>query len=253
MSLGGKTALVTGGGRGIGRAVAHRLAKEGARVVVTGRTASELDAVARETGGVGVPMDLCDRASIAAALEDVAARVGPVDVLINNAGIAESAPYDRTGDEMWDRIMAVNATGAFTLCRALVPAMVARGWGRVINVASNAGRTGYAYTVAYCASKHAVVGVTRALAVELARTGVTVNAVCPGWVETKMTEEATARIARTTGRSADDATRALEKMSPQNRLMTPEEVAYVIVTLCADEARGVNGQAIPLDGGQVMA
>ncbi len=189
MFLTGRTALVTGAGRGIGRAVAERLAREGARVVVAGRTRAELDAAAAALSGVALPVDVADRASIAAALDALRRDGVHVDVLVNNAGAAESAPLDRTSDELWDRMMAVNAGGAFALCRALIPPMIAAGWGRVINVASNAGLTGYAYTAAYCASKHAVVGLTRAIAMEVARTPVTVNAVCPGWVDTQLLSE----------------------------------------------------------------
>ncbi|MFO0757265.1 MAG: SDR family NAD(P)-dependent oxidoreductase [Byssovorax sp.] len=253
MNLDGKTALVTGGGRGIGRAIAVRLAALGARVVVTGRTSREIDEVAAQTGGLSLRMDLADRASIQGGLKILAERAGPVDILVNNAGISESAPYDRTSDEVWDRLLEVNVTAAFALCRALIPPMIGRGFGRVVNVASNAGLTGYAYTAAYCASKHALVGLTRALAVELARTEVTVNAVCPGWVDTQMAGEAAARIAGKTGRSPEEARKALEGMSPQKRLVLPAEVAHVVAMLCAPEARSIHGQAIPIDGGQVMS
>jgi NAD(P)-dependent dehydrogenase (short-subunit alcohol dehydrogenase family) len=252
MFLTGRTALVTGGGRGIGRAIAERLAREGARVVVAGRTRHEVDQAATELGGVGVVMDVADRASIAHGLAVVAEKAGPVAILVNNAGAAESAPLDKTSDEVWDRMLAVNATAAFTLCRALIPPMVERGWGRVINVASNAGLTGYAYTAAYCAAKHAVVGLTRAIALEVARTPVTVNAVCPGFVATRLADEAVERIVKKTGRSAEDARRSLEAMSPQRRLVEPDEVAHVVVMLCGEAARSVHGQAIAIDGGQVM-
>jgi NAD(P)-dependent dehydrogenase (short-subunit alcohol dehydrogenase family) len=248
MSLPGRRALVTGGGRGIGRAVALRLAEAGAHVLVAGRTAAEIEETAAAAGGAAVPLDVRDRAAIAALPE----RIGAVDILVNNAGIAGSAPFDRTSDELWDDMLAVNVTSAFLLSRALGPAMVKAGWGRVINIASNAGLSGYSYTVAYCASKHAMVGLTRALATEIARSGVTVNAVCPGWVNTKMTDDAVARIVKKTGRSEADAKRSLEGMSPQGRLVEPIEVAHAVAMLCEESARSIHGQAIVVDGGQVQ-
>ena len=253
MFLTGRTALVTGGGRGIGRAIAERLQQEGARLVIAGRTRPEVDHVAKGLGGVGVVMDVADRASIAHGLATIAEKVGHVEILINNAGAAESAPLDKTEDELWDRMMAVNAGSTFALCRALVPPMVKRRWGRVINVASNAGLTGYAYSSAYCAAKHAVVGLTRAIALEVARSPVTVNAVCPGFVSTRLADEAIARIVKKTGRSTEDARRSLEAMSPQQRMVEPDEVAHVVAMLCSEAARSVNGQAIAIDGGQVMS
>lgn len=254
MSLEGKLALITGGGRGIGKAIAERLAQDGARVVVTGRTQAEIDEVASTTGGIALRMDVADRAAIAAALDEIIKERGlHVDILVNNAGASESAPFDKTSDELWDRMLAVNVTSAFTLCRTLIPPMIARGFGRVINIASNAGLTGYAYTTAYCAAKHAMVGMTRAIAIEIARHPVTINCVCPGWVRTRMAEEAASRIAKKTGRDAAEATRALEAMSPQRRMVEPSEVAHVTAMLCSPEARGIHGQAIPVDGGQVMS
>lgn len=252
MSLQGRLAWVTGGGRGIGRAIALRLAREGAKIVVTGRTRADLEAVAAETGGLAIVADVSDRKALDLTVAEVASRAGNVDILVNNAGIADSAPLDRTSDELWDRLLEVNATAPFRLCRALVPGMVQRGWGRVINIASNAGVSGYAYTAAYCASKHALVGLTRALAVDLAPTGVTINAVCPGWVDTQMAADAADRISRKTGRAPADARKALENMSPQRRLITPEEVAHVVATLCDDAARGIHGQALVIDGGQIL-
>jgi NAD(P)-dependent dehydrogenase (short-subunit alcohol dehydrogenase family) len=253
MFLAGKTALVTGGGRGIGRAIATVLAGHGARVVVAGRTVAELDETAHAVGGLALRMDAADRASVQAALEELAARAGRVDILVNNAGVAESAPFDRTTDAMWDWMMAVNVGSAFALCRALIPPMITAGWGRVINLASNAGLTGYAYSSAYCASKHAMIGMTRALAVEIARTGITVNSVCPGWVNTHMADEAVRRIAEKTGKGEEQARKALEAMSPQRRLVEPDEVAHVVAMLCSDQARSIHGQSIPVDGGQVMS
>lgn len=253
MSLEGKTALVTGGGRGIGRAIAERLAADGAKVVVTGRTEAEIEQVAQATGGVALRLDVTDRAAVSAAIEALSGRGLHIDVLVNNAGAAESAPFDKTPDAIWDQMMAVNATSAFLLCRALIPKMIARGFGRAVNVASNAGLTGYAYSSAYCASKHAMIGMTRAIALEIARTPVTINAVCPGWVQTRMADEAVARIARKTGRDEAEASKQLTAMSPQRRMIQPSEVAHVVAMLCGDEARGIHGQALAIDGGQVMS
>lgn len=246
--LAGRLALVTGGGRGIGAAIARALAKAGARVVVCGRKKPDLDVVARETGGIAIECNLADRA----ATDKMLASVGDVAVLVNNAGIAESAPLERTSDEVWDRIVELDVTAPFRLTRATVPGMVKAGWGRIINVASNAGVTGYGYSAAYCAAKHALVGFTRALAIDLARTNVTINALCPGWVETQMAEEAVTRIAAKTGRSVEEARTSLASMSPQRRMITPEEVAHAAVMLCSHEARGIHGQTLVIDGGAVL-
>jgi NAD(P)-dependent dehydrogenase (short-subunit alcohol dehydrogenase family) len=245
-----RVALVTGGGKGIGEAIARRLAREGLRVVVLGRSAAELERVATEIHGLAVPCDLTDAEAMEASLAVVARAFGPVDVLVNNAGLAESVPFEKTTDALWERTLALNVTAPMRLCRALVPAMAKRGWGRVVNVASNAGLRGYAYTAAYCASKHALVGLTRALAVEYASRGVTINAVCPGFVDTAMAARSVAKIASATQRSVEAARATLEALSPQRRLMTAEEVAHVVWCLVPHEARGVHGQCIALDGGQ---
>ena len=252
MFLSGKTALVTGGSRGIGKAVARRLAREGARVIVTARTVSDLDAVAAETGGIAIPLDVSDRAAIAGFIADLKARDLHVDILVNNAGIAASMPFDRTPETLWDQIFAVNLTAPFLLTRGLVPAMITAGGGRVVQIASNAGLTGYAYTSAYCASKAALIGYTRSVAMEIARSGVTINAVCPGWVETDMAAAAVQRIVRKTGREEADARHTLEVMSPQGRMVTADEVAHLVAMLCAEESRGIHGQTIAQDGGQVL-
>lgn len=250
--LDGKTALVTGGGRGIGRAAALALAREGAHVVVVGRTRDELERVADEARGTALVADLASRPSVDALVSELEARGLAIDALVANAGTAESAPLAKTTDELWDRTLELNVTSVFRLARALVPPMVARRSGRVVMVASNAGLTGYAYTSAYVASKHALVGLTRALAQEVAKSGVTVNAVCPGFVRTSMTERSLERIVDKTGRSRDEAERSLAALSPQGRLIEPDEVAAAIVTLCSEGARGVHGQALAIDGGQVM-
>jgi NAD(P)-dependent dehydrogenase (short-subunit alcohol dehydrogenase family) len=217
-------------------------------VLVCGRNKADLDVVAKEIGGVALKVDLLDRA----ATDEAMATAGHVDVLVNNAGIAESASLERTTDELWDRILELDTTAPFRITRRFVPGMVKAGWGRVINVASNAGLSGYGYSSAYCAAKHAMVGMTRALAIDLARTGVTINALCPGWVETNMVDEAVTRIAQKTGRSLDEARTSLAAMSPQRRMITPEEVAHSALMLCAHEARGIHGQTIVIDGGAVM-
>ena len=246
--LAGRLALVTGGGRGIGAAIARELAGAGARVIVCGRTKVDLDAVAKEIGGIALVVDLMDRR----ATDEVLASIGHVDVLVNNAGAAESAALEKTTDELWDRIMELDATAPFRVTRALVPSMIKSGWGRVINIASNAGVSGYGYTAAYCAAKHAMVGMTRSLSIDLARTGVTINALCPGWVDTQMVEEAVTRIADKTGRSVEEARTSLKAMNPQKRMIEPSEVAHATLMLCAHAARGIHGQTIVIDGGAVL-
>ena len=248
MQLQGKRALVTGGGRGIGQACARALGIAGAHVTVCGRSARDLAAVAAQVGGTALEVDLLDRAST----DRMLAAAGDIDILVNNAGIAESASLEKTSDELWDRIVELDATAPFRVVRGLVPGMVKRGWGRVVNIASNAGVSGYGYTAAYCAAKHAMVGFTRALAIDLARTGVTINALCPGWVDTAMAAEAVARVAQKTKRSEAEAKQTLEAMSPQKRMIQPEEVAHAALMLCADDARGIHGQTIVIDGGAIL-
>jgi 3-hydroxybutyrate dehydrogenase len=248
VQLNGKHALVTGGGRGIGQACALALAQAGASVTVVGRNRLNIEAVAAQVEGRALVADLADRADT----DRMLAQAGHVDILVNNAGIAESAPLDKTTDELWERVIELDATSPFRVIRGLAPAMVAAKWGRIINIASNAGVSGYGYTAAYCAAKHAMVGFTRALAIDLARTGVTINALCPGWVATDMAAEAVARIVAKTGRSDTEARATLENMSPQRRMIQPEEVAHTAVMLCADEARGIHGQTIVIDGGAIL-
>ena len=248
----GRVTLITGGGKGIGAAIAVRLAAEGARLALTGRDAEALRQVADATRALAIVADVTDAAAMDRAVAEIEETLGPIDVLVANAGIASPLPLHATDDATWDRTFAVNVTSPFRLARALLPKMAKRGWGRVVNIASNAGLSGYAFTSAYCASKHALVGLTRSLAIEFARSGVTVNAVCPGFVDTEMATRAAENIVAKTKRDLDEARKALEALSPQRRLMTSEEVAHVVAMLMSDAARGINGQAIAIDGGQTM-
>jgi 3-hydroxybutyrate dehydrogenase len=256
--LANKVALITGGGRGIGRAVAFAFAREGAQVAVVARTASEVASVAEEINAecgvktMHATCDVADRESVALTFSDVEEHLGSVDILVNNAGIAESAPLIKTSDELWQRHLAINLTGTFLFTRDALPAMIERGWGRIINIASIAGKTGAPYIAAYSASKHGVLGLTRSVALEVATKGITVNAICPGYVDTRMTERAVENIEARTGKTATEALEILERMNPQNRLVTSEEVAALALLLASDEGRSINGQAINVDGGSVL-
>ncbi|HEX9735227.1 MAG TPA: SDR family NAD(P)-dependent oxidoreductase [Thermoanaerobaculia bacterium] len=258
MILEGKRAVVTGGGRGIGAAVARALAAEGAAVVVSARTGEQIEAVAAELRGGGaraaaVACDVTREADVDALVREATDFLGGVDVLVNNAGIATSAPLKAVTLEEWNRVFAVNVTGTFLCTRGFLPGMLEGGWGRVVNVASVAGKMGAAYISTYAASKHAVIGFTRSLAVEVAARGVTVNAVCPGYVATDMTVESVARIASKTRLTSEEARRKLDEASPQRRIFEPEEVAQQVLMLCDPRAGGVNGQSIVIDGGAVQA
>jgi NAD(P)-dependent dehydrogenase (short-subunit alcohol dehydrogenase family) len=257
MLLKNKTALITGGGRGIGRAIALAFARAGARVAIAARTLEQVNQVAEEIGGsnaLALVCDVSDRASVEKMFEDVRAGFnGDVDILVNNAGIAESATLANTTDELWQRHLATNLTGTFYCTRAALPAMLKNGWGRVINISSIAGKTGAPYISAYSASKHGVMGLTRSLAMEVGASGVTVNAICPGYVDTEMVSRGIDRITTRTGRSAEEALESLKRMSPQNRLVTSEEVAAIALLLASEDGRGINGQGLNVDGGTVLS
>jgi 3-hydroxybutyrate dehydrogenase len=259
MKLTGKIALITGGGRGIGRAIALAFAREGARVAIAARTGQQVEEVAAEiknlttTNGVAVVCDVSDVASVQQMFATVSERLGRgPDIMVNNAGIAESALITKTDDDLWQRHLAINLSGTFYCMRAALPSMLEQGWGRVINIASIAGKTGAPYIAAYSASKHGVLGLTRSIALEVGARGITVNAICPGYVDTEMTTRGIENITAKTGRPAIEALKALKQMSPQNRLITSEEVAALAVLLASEEGRGINGQAINIDGGTVL-
>ena len=259
MKLSNRIALITGGGRGIGRAIALAFAREGARVAVAARTAEQVEHVAQEietevgTKALALVCDVSNRASVEKLFVDARAGFGrDPDILVNNAGMAESAPLLKTDDELWHRLLAVNLSGTFYCTRAALPAMLENGWGRIINVASIAGKTGAPYIAAYSASKHGVLGLPRSVALEVASKGITANAICPGYVDTDMTTRGIENITKKTGRPAEEALDAIKKMSPQNRLVTSDEVAAVALLLASEEGRGINGQAINVDGGTVL-
>jgi NAD(P)-dependent dehydrogenase (short-subunit alcohol dehydrogenase family) len=256
MPSGGR-ALVTGGGRGIGRAVALDLARGGAAVAVAARTRPEVEAVASLLQGQGaravaLTVDVTDPDSVRATFAAAREALGGIDILVNGAGVAPTAPLVRTSDAVWRQALETNLSGTFYCLREALPEMTARGWGRVVNIASIAGKTGYPYIAAYAASKHGVLGLTRCAALEVASAGVTVNAVCPGYVDTPMLDAGVARIVEKTGLTAEEARRRLADMSPQKRLYTPEEVSALVVFLCGDAAAGINGQALNVDGGTVV-
>lgn len=256
--MSGGVALVTGASRGIGRAVAVELGARGWRLVLSSRSAGGLEETAvivREAGGEAATLtcDLSDREQTASLVARATEAAAAPELLVHVAGVAPSAKIADHDDASWDLAMELNATAAFVLARAALPAMMKADRGRIVMVASTAGRVGYPYTAAYTASKHALVGLTRALAVEVARHGITVNAACPGFTDTGIVDDAVKNISERTGVTADEARRRLASMSPQQRLIDPVEVARLVAYLASEEAAGINGQAINIDGGAVTS
>jgi NAD(P)-dependent dehydrogenase (short-subunit alcohol dehydrogenase family) len=244
-------ALVTGGGRGIGRAIASALVGAGATVTIVGRQRATLnEAVAAGDAHFAAVADVCDRAALDKAIAEAAARQ-PIDILIANAGAAESAPFIKSDAALFQRMMDVNFMGVVHAVQAALPSMKDRPHGRIVAIASTAGLKGYAYVSAYSAAKHAVIGLVRSLALELASTGVTVNAVCPGFTDTDLVAGSIDNIMKKTGRSREQAIAELSKHNPQGRLITPAEVADTVLSLCGEGASAITGQAIAVAGGEV--
>lgn len=255
-ALAGKHAVITGGGRGIGAAIARALAEQGAAVTLMGRTLAQLEEQTRALHAISEvhceSVDIARPDSVTSAFAGAAARLGRVDILVNNAGQALSAPFVKTELALWQQMLDVNLSGVFLGTQAVLPGMLDAGWGRVINITSTAGQKGYPYVSAYCAAKHGVIGMTRALALETARKNVTVNAVCLGYTDTDIVRDSIANIQAKTGRSEAEALAELTRLNPQGRLIEPREVANAVLWLCLPGSEAITGQSISVCGGEVM-
>jgi len=249
--LSSQHAVVTGGGSGIGEAIAERLAETGMRITLMGRNPERLSAAAVRLKAASQQVDVTSADDVRSGFAAAVQANGPVSILVNNAGAAESSPFARMDDALWDRMLAVNLTGTYLCTKSVLDAMAQAGFGRIINIASTAARKGYAYVSAYCAAKHGVLGLTRALALEMARKGVTVNAVCPGFTDTDMLSRSLDTIVESTGMQRRHALAELVKNNPQGRLITPQEVAETVAWLCRASSASITGQAIAVAGGEV--
>jgi NAD(P)-dependent dehydrogenase (short-subunit alcohol dehydrogenase family) len=252
-----KTALITGASRGIGRAIALEFARSGANVIITARSVNDLETLAAEIRALGqkaiaIPCDLNEPSSLDAAVAQAQSELGSIDILVNNAGITQGVKFTQMTPELWQRIMTINVESAMRLMQLTLDPMASRGWGRVINIASIAAKAGLRYSAAYNASKHALLGITRSVALDYAQKGVTVNAVCPGWVLTEMAEETVQNIQEKTGRSREEAIHSLVKDVPLARMIEPLEVAALATFLASDHAAAITGQGYNIDGGTVL-
>ena len=247
--LEGRHALVTGGGTGIGASAATHLHAAGAKVTLLGRRMEPLQQVAERIGGYAVSCDVTQPDQIAKAFDEARTLNGPIELLVVNAGIAESAPFHKMTRESWDRIIATNLTAAFDCAQAALPDLLKSENGRLVFVASVASLRGVPYAAHYAASKHGLLGLARSLAAEYAKTNLTVNAVCPGYVDTPMTDQSIARVSAITGRSEDDSRSAIVNMNASGRLVDPDGIATMILTLCLPQSRDINGAAVTIDGG----
>jgi NAD(P)-dependent dehydrogenase (short-subunit alcohol dehydrogenase family) len=249
--------LITGGSGGLGRALSLVFSTQGHRVVITARNQENLNATAEQiamNGGqvLALPCDVTVREQVKSLGKQIGNRWGTVEILINNAGIARAVSFVDTPDELWDETLETNLTGAYNCCKIFVPGMIQARWGRIINIASTTAKVGYSYVTAYTASKHGLLGLTRSLALETARQGITVNAICPGYIDDERTEENAKIFAEKTGKTVDEVLRLFAASAPQNRLIAPEEVASLALLMASEKLAGMTGQAINVDGGAVM-
>jgi NAD(P)-dependent dehydrogenase (short-subunit alcohol dehydrogenase family) len=249
--------LITGGSGGLGRALSLVFSTQGHRVVITARNQENLNATAEQiamNGGqvLALPCDVTVREQVKSLGEQIGNRWGTVEILINNAGIARAVSFVDTPDELWDETLETNLTGAYNCCKIFVPGMIQAKWGRIINIASTTAKVGYSHVTAYTASKHGLLGLTRSLALETARQGITVNAICPGYIDDERTEENAKVFAEKTGKTVDEVLRLFAASAPQNRLIAPEEVASLALLMASEKLAGMTGQAMNVDGGAVM-